>query len=575
MNLNSLLERFSVNNSIDEILNEAINEDEFLTIGILQDPNKFIKDNPSTKEITSPIFFSRPGQTNPEGLLSNEIFGITKEERAGICGYIDLVEYFIHPLIYKKLCRLDKRFREIAHGTKRYTISKSGELVEDENGNTGLRWLKKNFNSIKIKRTDSVKRDKTLQFIEKNKQNMFMNKLLVLPAYYRDVNTGQSGKIEVGEINNLYASLLISVRGIKETADYGLDVSDSIRGRIQENILAIYDWFCGNNNEALEGATGLSKKLGIIRRSGMSKTADFGSRLVLSANDLKVETVDDMMVDIKHCAVPLASVCANFFPFILYHVRRFFENEFTNGSLYPTVENGKEKYLEIEEPALYFSDERIKEELNRFIHGYSNRFIPVEIPVKNKRDSGRYYMKFKGRSATKIPGQKEMGESSIIDRRLTWCDIFFIAANEAVKGKTVLITRYPIDSAYNQFPSLIRVSSTRDTEPVFYENEFYKYYPKIREEDISTNTSDKFIDTLMMSNLMLDAIGGDFDGDQSSSKGVFTKEANDELIKYINSKANYIGFSGRCIRTSSKEAIQSIFDLTRVLGNTKLDEMKF
>ena len=41
--------------------------------------------------------------------------------------------------------------------------------------------------------------------------------------------------------------LYIYVRGIKETADYGLDVSDSIRGRIQENILAIYDWFCGSN----------------------------------------------------------------------------------------------------------------------------------------------------------------------------------------------------------------------------------------------------------------------------------------------------------------------------------------
>ena len=67
----------------------------------------------------------------------------------------------------------------------------------------------------------------------------------------------------------------------------------------------------------------------------------------------------------------------------------------------------------------------------------------------------------------------------------------------------------------------------------------------------------------------------DFDGDQSSSKGVFTKEANDELIEYINSKANYIGFNGKCSRTSSNEAIQSIFDVTRVLGNTKLDEMKF
>jgi hypothetical protein len=40
----------------------------------------------------------------------------------------------------------------------------------------------------------------------------------------------------------------------------------------------------------------------------------------------------------------------------------------------------------------------------------------------------------------------------------------------------------------------------------------------------------------------------------------------------MNSKANYIGFSGECIRTSSNEAIQSIYDLTRVLPGTKLDD---
>lgn len=67
----------------------------------------------------------------------------------------------------------------------------------------------------------------------------------------------------------------------------------------------------------------------------------------------------------------------------------------------------------------------------------------------------------------------------------------------------------------------------------------------------------------------------DFDGDTTSQKGVYTKEANEELTKYINSKANYIGFDGKCIRSSSNEAIQAMFDLTRVLGNTKLDEMKF
>lgn len=498
----------------DTVLNESINQEEYLTVEILEDVNDFIKKNPSTKEITSPIFFTRPGQPDPDGLLSNEIFGLTKEERSGIWGYIDLVDYFIHPLAYKKLCRMDKKFREIVHGTKTFSITNSGELVEDEKGKTGIKWLKANFDKIKIKRTESAKRDNLIKFINTNKDRLFMNKFLVLPAYYRDVNTNQGGKIAVGEINELYSSLIIAVRGIRETADFGLDVSDSIRGRIQENILAIYDWYCGNNNDNLEGATGLSKKHGIIRKSGMSKTADYGSRLVLSANDLKVETVDDMMVDIRHCAVPLASICANFFPFMLYHVRRFFENEFiSDHQLEYLDKSGKIKMYKVDEPMLHFSDERIKEELHRFINGYSNRFIPVEIPIIDDRGKKGYTRaKFKGRyheeDEQNIPGQTKPGDSVLLNRYLTWCDVFFIAANECVKDKTILITRYPIDSAYNQFPSFIRVSSTRETEPVYYDNEFYRYYPKIRPEDIGSNTSDKFIDTLWISNLLLGAIGG-------------------------------------------------------------------
>lgn len=158
---------------------------------------------------------------------------------------------------------------------------------------------------------------------------------------------------------------------------------------------------------------------------------------------------------------------------------------------------------------------------------------------------------------------------------MTWCDLFYIAATEATRDKTVLITRYPIDSCYNQFPTKIVISSTVKTEPIYYNGEFYKYYPKIREEDISSNTSNKFIDTLMISNLMLDAIGGDYDGDQTSVKGVYTKEANEELLKFMNSKSNYIGFNGECIRKSSNEAIQSIFNLTRVLPGTELKDMVF
>ena len=40
------------------------------------------------------------------------------------------------------------------------------------------------------------------------------------------------------------------------------------------------------------------------------------------------------------------------------------------------------------------------------------------------------------------------------------------------------------------------------------DNKFYKNYPYIRQEDIGANTSNRFIDTLNISNLYLDGIGG-------------------------------------------------------------------
>ena len=149
MNLDEIVLKFDLFDEPDSI-NEASN-DEHLKIELIKSVDEFIKKNPSTKEITSPIFFTDMGKSpNPEGLLSNEIFGLTKEERSGIWGYIDLHEYFLHPLIYKKLTRMDRKFRDIVHGTRTFIISPSGELVEDEKGKTGIKWLKNNFKNIKI-----------------------------------------------------------------------------------------------------------------------------------------------------------------------------------------------------------------------------------------------------------------------------------------------------------------------------------------------------------------------------------------------------------------------------------------
>ncbi len=538
------------------------------------DPDDFIKKNPSTKEITSSIFFTRLGQPDPDGLLSNEIFGLTKEERSGIYGYINLNDYFLQPLAYKKLYRLDRKFKDIIFGTKRYTINSSGELIEDdEKGKTGLKWLKSNFDSIKLKANGSDARKKHINWIKKNRKVLFINKLLVLPAYYRDVNTESTGMVSVGEINELYANIISNVRGIKDTQDFGIDVSDSIRGRIQEGILAVYDWICGNANSLLEGSTGLSKKNGIIRRAGLSKTTDFGARLVISAPDLKVETLDDMLVDCQHAAVPLASLLANFLPFIIFQVKRWIDNELTGDIAAYNRKTGKVEYITVDDIQMQFTEDVIKDQIDNFIHGYSDRLAPFTFKWNN-RDIN---LKFQGTYATDKDNEqgiktgtnivdKQNLTTGDIDRVITWCDIFYMAAVEATRDKCVLITRYPIDSMYNQFPSQIIVASTNETEPMYYKGTFYKYYPKIRPEDIGSNTSNTFVDTLRVSNLMLKIILGDYDGDQVSVKGVFTKEANEECIKYINSKLNYIGMDGKTIRITQNEAVQAIYTLTLTMS---------
>lgn len=529
----------------------------------LIDPEKLIKVN-ELQEVTNPVFFVRDGVPYPDGLLSYEIFGISKDDRANRFAYIDLYDYFLNPLIYKKWTRMDSKIRDLVHGTKKFKISSSGELVADENGETGLKFLKKNIDKIRIKSTESSKRDMNIKFIYENKDKMFIKQYIVIPAFYRDV-LSNGGYVGVGDINKLYSNLLMSIRTLKETADYGIDMSDACRGRIQELILNIYNWLTKEPN--------IAGKTGILKRSVLSKTADYGSRLVLSAPQLKVENLEDLPVDLDYCLIPLASLCDNLFPYIVFWVRRFFENEFQNKT-YPIVNNnGKTEYITVKDPQIEFSDERIKKEMKRFMKGFSNRFIPIEIPNEENK---KIYMKFKGNLATIDQSTHNPSpKPEIYTRRLTWCDLFFMAAVEMSKDKAAVITRYPMDSYFNQFPMKIHVSSTKNTVPMYVNNTFYPRYPDIKDSDILTNTSNMFIDTLNITNLRLKSIGGDYDGDQVTVKIAFTKEANEELLNHIQSKANFINLGGKSVIEPTNEAIQSLYNLTLVLPDTKLTDPKF
>ena len=80
--------------------------------------------------------------------------------------------------------------------------------------------------------------------------------------------------------------------------------------------------------------------------------------------------------------------------------------------------------------------------MDRFLHGYKNRFVPIEVPVEGTNEV--YYMQFKGTGV--LPGENK-DNNPIANRRLTWCDVFYMAAVEATLDKQVLITRFPINES--------------------------------------------------------------------------------------------------------------------------------
>ena len=537
------------------------------------DQERLIKNN-DLPMVTNPVIFNAGNGPTSDGLLSNELFGITKDERSGIFGYIDLKEKFLNPYYYKVWLKIDKNLRACIYETERFKINSDGYLEIDENGDTGIKFIYDNIDKIKFKNT---KRDSLLKALidAKEKNKLFTDKFVIIPPYYRDVETTSSGRVGIGEVNKLYVNLMNNVRALSESNEYGLSMAGGIRGKIQDIMMEIYNGF--TLGESIVGGehtgSGIFKKFGIIRRSVMSKTTDYSVRLVLSAANINVNRKEDLMVDVNYSAIPLSAVLVIAYPFIIYQLRQFFNNEFGGQIYYSYLDNGEIKQVELDNPQVNFSDDRFDKEINEFIHGYSDRLKPVLVPNKEGKD---IKLKFKGYYISEEEyknGVRETGNS--MERYFTWVDVFYIAACEAVKDKMCIISRYPIDSYFNQLYTKIHVNSMISTEPMVVNGEFYKWYPKIRQEDIGKDTSNKFVDTCQISNTYCKMMGADYDGDQVSVKMPFSVEATKELEDHLNSVGQFVGLNGQNNRVATNEAIQAMYNLTLVLPEIKLTNPEF
>lgn len=520
----------------------------------LTDVDEFVSIN-NLQEIKSPILFQRGSVPHPEGLISNEIFGLTTRERKTTFAYIDLHGHYLHPHVYKVLKSVFSNLDGIINGSLYFSIV-DGVLVQDPNGNTGLKWLYENWDKIDWKKKMSDKegiRNERIDLLTGTKKNvLFMTKQIVIPAFYRDISSNQSGGGgSTSELNSMYARIIrsCSLSNSEELFDF---VVDSSVMAVQNDINNIYNYF----KEKIE------KKQGLMRKYLMGKNVDGATRVVITATTFHAEDPNDMIVSYEYAGIPISQLCGLVHPFIVSWLKGYFEREFIEPKYAKQTwsmldDNVDLQPIMLDNPETYFTDKYIRNLIDTYIRNPESRFDPIEVPVKGNK---KRYIAFTGQFIHKDGSEDR---SSVAYRKMTITDLLFIACSEVVKGKYSMLTRYPVNDQYGICFSKIHVVSTAKTVPMQVNGEMYKWYPYIEEGLAREEVMTKFIDAVQYSDSYLNGMGADFDGDQITIKVLYTQEANAEVEKLMRSKGYFMNTSGKNVRIIEIEPIQTYFVLSK------------
>lgn len=513
------------------------------------DINKFIQINKSVvHEVTDNIFFDKDKRPTPNGLFSYELFGTTPRERKSNWGYIDLQNKFINPVLYitfKKL--IPTMIDGIISGMLRVNMDKDGILVVDQqNGFTGLKWLYDNFEKIKWKETGSDARASALAVIRNIPKNeIFIDKFLVIPPFYRDVNFANDN-LAVDVVNNYYADILKKTKLLANNNDFDFMSNKTTYG-IQTSLNELYNYFI--KQEVARG------KYGKLRKYLMGKTITNGARAVISSPRYYDNNISTNPVDFYHTGVPLGMICSEFYPFVYKNLVEIF-NEMDNVRFIWADPQGTQ-VKSFNNPRQNFDSKFIDGLLKTYIKAPPARFNKIEVKVDGYKEPLHMYMKITDKSGTEII------------RPMTITDILYQAASAAIKDKYVVVSRYPFTEYSNMFTNKPHILTTIKTMWAKVGDVEYPYYPIIDLRMTQNQVSNNFSDTVQFSNLYTAGLNADYDGDQISIRGVWTQEGNKSCEKFMLSIRNVLNANGQINRVTKNETLQTLYNLTKGVKKIK------
>lgn len=540
---------FAVMDYLHEVFmfNEAVKADllKNSSLGLfveMLDMEKFIALNKlQESECTNPVYIGSGATFTPDGVLSNEIFGTSTQDRRNRFGWIDLKSHYMYPLAAFKLAAYDRKMADCLYARGRFKVSSNGTLIEDPEGDSGPEALYDWWPKLKpVEKTTETTKEIS-KFFQKSRDELFLTKWPVIPAFFRDINLSESsGTKSTNLINSKYCSLISYTQSLAYYTEGFGNMTRLTQARVQTIIVEIYQELM------IKTVKGTPSKFGMLRRSLAGKNMPFTARLVITAPNLNRESIDQVQVKFGHLTVPLQYICAIFTPFMIHELKNYFDQEFIRGGKHAVLDDkGNVKQVTLRES---YDENEIAAMINKFVNSPNTRFDPVMTPPDE--DGVRHKIMIEGRFNK---------DNTTFRRAATYTDIMYIVAERVVQDKHVWLTRYPLDNPNGQQPFKIIVGSTTYTTPCTIGNQVYMFYPKIEGNPLNV-----FMNTAQMSNTMIKPFGADYDGDQVSLRPVMTKEGNAEAERWIKSNGYIINIAGKTMRPLEKDFLLCQYNLTNV-----------
>ena len=469
---------------------------------------------------------SSSDQFHHEGLFSEEIFGqIGSTERLVTFGYIDLHTTIIQPIIYGYLIRLKSLYGGIMAG-KEYAVfdAKEADFIsagpDDPGAGTGFKFFIDHFNSIKLKRTDSVTQNDRVNLIEKYRKFCLIDKYLVMPAGLRDMDITE-GKPASDSINKLYSSLINYAAAMPQGAGE-TDIYDSVRFSIQKKANEIYEFLF----DMIDG------KFGFFQRKFSSRNLALGTRNVITPADMNGPAPDDpSYLKCDEVRLPLFQACKMYQPLIVYMIKNYFSGQvFANyADQVPVVnpETFKLEYVAIteDEKNRFITAEGVEKIISLF-RDKEFRFNPVTIEDENGKtfyldmvyDLDDTIIEFRNLDVLQMT-LKHMGRpyKPTLIRPITYVEMLYIAAKNVTENRFAYVTRYPAIEIGSTVPCKAHIGSTAPARKV----ELYAagYDPQLEEKNYSVKIvypeypilGASFVDSTVLHPSILKGLGADFD----------------------------------------------------------------